>query len=309
MNPVISVIIPTRSRPQLLQRAIVSALAQTESRIEIVVVIDGRDEATGLALDGIEDNRVRRVALDDAVGGAEARNVGARAAKGRWIALLDDDDEWMPDKLAAQLQVAEEAENELVVSCQYVVRRPNHPDVLRPRRFPKPGEPISEYMFDYLCYSQTSTFFCSRNLMLRIPFQKDLPSFQDIDWFLRATTAPGVFFHAVPKPLSIYHSPEERGTITSKLTWEARLAWGRTNRHRMSRRGYSQFIAGSCVARAAQDKAGLRGLFLLLHECILRGSAKPVNVAMILGMFLVPPEMRRRIRDSWFLPAYRGSNS
>ena len=98
----------------------------------------------------------------------------------------------------------------------------------------------------------------------------------------------------------IYHSPEERGTITSKLSWEARLTWGRTNRHRMSRRGYSQFIAGSCVARAAQDKAGFRGLCLLLHECILRGSAKPVNVAMILGIFLVPPEMRRRIRDNLF---------
>jgi hypothetical protein len=163
-------------------------------------------------------------------------------------------------------------------------------------------------MFDYLCYFQTSTFFCSRKLMLDVPFRRDLRSFQDIDWFLRAMTTPGVSLAVVPEPLAIYYAPEERATITNGLSWEERLAWGRANRDRMTRRAYSRFIAGSCVGRAAQDKAGLPGLFTLLRECVLHGRPTPSNVALIIGMFLVTPSMRQSIRDIFFLPAYKASH-
>jgi glycosyltransferase involved in cell wall biosynthesis len=310
MNPVVSVVVPTRDRPKLVSRAIASALEQTEQNIEVVVVIDGPDPSTEFALDQIADSRLVRVSLSQRVGGAEARNVGARKARGRWIALLDDDDEWLPNKLAAQLSAAEAVSGrEVLVVCRYIVRRSGAAEVLRPRRLPRAQEPVPDFMFDYLCYFQTSTFFCSRDLFLKVPFRKDLSSFQDIDWFLRATTTVGVTLAVVPEPLSIYYAPEERATITSKLGWRSRLAWGRANRHRMTRRAYSRFIAGSCVGRAAQDKAGIAGLAVLLRECILRGSPTPTNVAMIFGVFLVTPELRKRIRDALFLPAYKGASS
>lgn len=307
-RPLVSTVIPTRERPQLLRRAVESALRQTEQNIEVIVVVDGSDPATEAELDTIGDKRLVRVSLDNAVGAAEARNVGVRAARAPWVALLDDDDEWLPHKLETQLRAAQAANGiEVVVTSEYIVRQPGQPDVIRPRRLPKAGEPAAEYMFDYLCYFQTSTFFCSRELLLKVPFRRDLPSFQDIDWFLRATTTPGVKLVAVPEPLSVYHAPVERATITSKLGWKDRLAWGRANRDRMTRRAYSRFIAGSCVGRAAQDKAGLTGLLVLLRECVLRGSPTPANVALIMGVFLVPTDLRRRIRDSVFLPAYKGS--
>jgi glycosyltransferase involved in cell wall biosynthesis len=306
MKPLVSVVIPTRGRPHLVLRAIRCALRQTEQRIEVVVVIDGPDAATEAELDRIADSRLLRVSLEEPVGGAEARNVGVRAARGDWIALLDDDDEWLPNKLAAQLEAAQaESANEIVVVCKYVVRSTNAADVVRPRRLPRPGEPVSDYMFDYLCYFQTSTFFSSRDFFLKVPFQKDLPCFHDIDWFLRATTRDGVKLVVVPEALSIYHAPEERTTITSKLGWESRLAWGRANRHRMTRRAYTRFISGSCAGRAVQDKAGFRGLSTLLQECIFGGSPTLVNVALILGIFLVPPHLRRRIRDAVFLSGHK----
>ena len=309
-NPVISVVIPTRGRPQLVRRAVNSARAQTERNIEIIVVIDGPDPDTCAELAGIADSRLVSVPLEQSVGGAEARNIGARMARGRWIALLDDDDEWLPDKLAAQLQGAEaHSDGEPLVVCRYIVRRQGHTEVLRPRRLPDPGEPIAEFMFDYLCYFQTSTFFCSRELLLQVPFQKDLPSFQDIDWFLRAATTPGVRLVAVDEPLAIYYAPEERATITSKLGWKARLDWGRANRARMTRRAYSRFIAGSCVGRAAQDGAGFSGLGILLRECILHGAPTPISIALILGVFFVPADLRRRVRDALFLPSYKRASS
>ena len=301
-DPLVSVVIPTRGRPQMVARAVVSALNQTEWQIEVIVVIDGPDTETESELDQIEDGRLVRVSLDRGVGGAEARNVGIQAARGRWVALLDDDDEWLPNKLRAQVDAAQAAsEREIVVACKYIVRSADAPDVVRPRRLPRENEPASEFMFDYLCYFQTSTLFASKALFLTVPFPKDLACFHDIDWFLRATTSDGVKLIVVPEPLAIYHAPAERVTITSKLRWEARLSWGRANRHRMTRRGYSRFVAGSCAGRAAQDRAGLTGLATLLRECVFRGSPTPANIALIVGMFLVTPELRRRIRDAFFL--------
>jgi glycosyltransferase involved in cell wall biosynthesis len=304
MDPLISVVIPTRNRPELLLRAIDSVRSQSESCTEIVVIVDGPDEATEEALDAIEDTRLIKICLRQSVGGSEARNTGIRAARGRWIALLDDDDEWLPGKLAEQLRVAESFGDHSLVTCQYIVRQQDGSDVLRPRRLPYEGEPASEYMFDYLCYLQTSTFFAARNLFLQVPFSKTLASFQDIDWFLSAVTLEGVRLHVIPSPLAIYHAPDDRKTITSRLNWKDRLQWGRNNRHRMSPRAYSRFVSGSCVARAVQDKAGIRGLFLLLKECVLRGQSTPAQIAMICGIFLVTPQARKRIRDAFFLPKY-----
>ena len=102
---IVSAVIPTRGRPELLQRAVRSALAQTLRAIEVVVVIDGEDPATSLALKEWthQDGRLRVLALPASVGGSDARNRGVEAASGEWIAFLDDDDEWLPGKLQAQL--------------------------------------------------------------------------------------------------------------------------------------------------------------------------------------------------------------
>ena len=69
--------------------------------VEAIVVIDGPDAASQHALARIGDARLRVIALPESVGGSEARNIGARAAASRWIALLDDDDEWLLNKCGA----------------------------------------------------------------------------------------------------------------------------------------------------------------------------------------------------------------
>jgi hypothetical protein len=162
-------------------------------------------------------------------------------------------------------------------------------------------------MFDFLCYFQTSTFFCSRQLFLDLPFRKELKSFQDIDWFLRVTSDPTVQFVAVGETLSVYYSPEQRATITAGLDWKKRLAWGQQNRALMTRRAYSRFIVGSCAGTAVRDHAGASALVQLLTECIFRGFPTPVTIALLFGAFLVTPQTRRTIRDSVFLRAGNSS--
>ena len=145
-NPAISVVIPTRSRPDLVTRAVRSVLAQTFDDVEVIVVVDGPDDSTRDALADLADRRIRVVALAEKGGAPNARNVGVRHALAQWTALLDDDDEWLPHKLAVQLDVAKNADVPLpVVACRLINRTPRADSVL-PRRLPDPDEPLSDYL-------------------------------------------------------------------------------------------------------------------------------------------------------------------
>lgn len=97
----VSVVIPTYNAEPYIARAIDSVLGQTLAADEIIVVDDGSTDATGDLVKAY-GNQVRYIWQDNA-GVSAARNVGIKAAKGDWIAFLDADDEWLPEKLEQQL--------------------------------------------------------------------------------------------------------------------------------------------------------------------------------------------------------------
>jgi glycosyltransferase involved in cell wall biosynthesis len=145
-TPVVSVVIPTLDRPELVTRAVASALAQTLDAIEVIVVVDGPDGATRTALAGIADPRLHVVELAERGGAPNARNAGVMAAQAPWTALLDDDDEWMPTKLGVQLELAKGATVPLPVIASRLINRTPRTEFVMPRRLPAPGEPLSEYL-------------------------------------------------------------------------------------------------------------------------------------------------------------------
>jgi glycosyltransferase involved in cell wall biosynthesis len=307
--PKVSVVIPTRNRPVPLRNAVISVLAQTLSDLEVIVVVDGENGSeTSALIASFGDGRLRCIALPESVGGSEARNIGVRHARSKFVALLDDDDEWLPTKLEKQLKKAQEYPKgtAVVVTTQHIHRTAVAPDVVRPRRLPRPNEEITEFMFDYLCYFQTSTFFCSKELIARLPFASGLPSMQDVDWFLRVMREPGTKLMVVPEPLTIYHSPEGRKTITTGTKWKSVLEWGRSNRRHMTRRAYSRFVVGSCVARAAKENAGIKGFATLLYESTIRGSPTPKLICLLFGSYLLKPEFRTKLRDRFMLRSAAG---
>jgi len=106
----VSVVVPTRSRWHLLSTAALpSALEQEGVRLEVIVVDDGSEDETPTRLDELADPRLVVIRNDVSQGVAAARNAGIRAARGRWVSFLDDDDLWAPRKLRAQLDTAEAA--------------------------------------------------------------------------------------------------------------------------------------------------------------------------------------------------------
>ncbi len=108
-SALVSVVIPTHDRSQLLMRTLRSALWQRDIDLEIVVVDDGSTDDTAATVRSVGDPRVRLLRHDQAQGVSAARNTGIEEARGGWIAFLDDDDLWAPTKLARQLQAAEDA--------------------------------------------------------------------------------------------------------------------------------------------------------------------------------------------------------
>jgi glycosyltransferase involved in cell wall biosynthesis len=105
----VSVVIPTRNRSDLLRVTLSSALRQRGVDLQVIVIDDGSTDGTASMVDGFPDRRVHLLRLDQRSGMGAARNRGIAAATGEWIAFLDDDDLWAPDKLARQIQAAEEA--------------------------------------------------------------------------------------------------------------------------------------------------------------------------------------------------------
>lgn len=106
-TPRVSVVIPTRDRLPLLAQTLHTVLAQDLGAIEVVVVDDASSDATSTWLAGLGDDRVRTLRHATSVGVSGARNAGVAVARAPWVAFVDDDDLWAPDKLSAQLAAAE----------------------------------------------------------------------------------------------------------------------------------------------------------------------------------------------------------
>ncbi len=104
--PAVSVVIPTYNRTQLLKRAVESVIRQTFHDFELLIINDGDcDEEIEKILTDINDSRIRSCRNERSKGGSGARNTGILKSRGKYIALLDDDDEWLPEKLEEQIRL------------------------------------------------------------------------------------------------------------------------------------------------------------------------------------------------------------
>jgi hypothetical protein len=299
----VSVVIPTRNRAHLVLGAVESVLAQTHTLLEVIVVIDGPEgvagESTADALSSVTDSRLRVVALEESVGGGEARNVGVRAAGGEWIAFLDDDDLWMPEKLAVQLEHAGRLPLDVVpvLTCAVLARSPEWEEVW-PREPYKPGEKLSEYLFCRKGWRygsallQTSTLMAPRVLLLAVPFARNLKRHQDWDWLLRAIQYPSVRIEpAGSNPLAVFRVEGNRASVGRVHNWRFSLVWARERKALLTRRAFTGFLATECAAQAQGE--GWRAQFELL-AVFLKNGVPPVGDAARFFIFLCVPQARRR---------------
>ena len=302
IEPLVSVVIPTRNRPYLVARAVHSALAQSLAEIEVIVVVDGPDEPTLHVLHQIGDPRLEVCTLSQHLGVSNARNAGVRKARSQWIAFLDDDDEWLPQKLEIQLQTAHlSAHSYPIISCR-IIALTKVGDFVWPLRFPRPNESLSEYLFcrrnpiSVEGWIATTTILTKKELVQRVPFKSDLWCYQDVDWLLRATTQEGVGVEFVPRtePIAICHMEEDHNRISARINWNDSLSWIQASRHLVTPRAYASFIM-TRPALFASRQGDWKAFLPLLHEAYRYYRPGILDVLSYLGIWLIPQKAKRLI--------------
>ena len=183
----VSVIIPTFNRSEATGQAVASVLAQTRPPDEIIIVDDASSPPVTLEALGGRDPRLRLVTHAVNRGASAARQAGIAAATGRFIAFLDSDDRWLPDKLAMQFPMLESSGSDLVaVSCGW-----REAGARSRRCIPiASADPVD---FASGCwFSPGSTVVLPRAAFDVVgPFDAELRRLEDVDWFLRFALAGG----------------------------------------------------------------------------------------------------------------------
>jgi glycosyltransferase involved in cell wall biosynthesis len=300
-DPLVTAVIPTRNRPELVTRAVRSALEQTYQRMEVVVVIDGPDAATESVFAQIQDERLRVIRLPQPVGGSGARNVGVQAARGEWIGLLDDDDEWLPTKIERQARIALCSRFRCPVVASKFVIREAHGDFLMPRRSPSPGEHTSDYLFTRKRITGTGRFatpviFCKRSLLLLMPFRCDLQRHQDTDWYLRVFGIPGVGLEFIDDTLAIVHMDHSSPRISPQRDWVYSMQWLRSVKKLVTPRAYAGFIANN-VADEAAGQCDWSAFPVLLREMLKVGKPGLTELGLYFWKWAFPSSFRRVVRE------------
>ena len=210
-SSLVSVIIPTYKRTDALKAALESILKQTYENLEIIVVDDnGVDSKEQKAVEVIieqykENPKIRYVKNEKNMGGAAARNVGIEASKGEYIAFLDDDDEYYPEKIEKQLQVFFNSKSDklALVYCDVEhVGVNNHVDCVIRKRYR--GNCLYEAIEDD-CIASTSMWLVKKSILESVGNFSIVPCKQDSTVILKLLDK-GYEVDFVPEVLCSYRN-------------------------------------------------------------------------------------------------------
>jgi glycosyltransferase involved in cell wall biosynthesis len=180
----VSVVIPAYNSRDTIQQAVATARAQTLRPMQIVVVDDASKDDTLQQLEAIAGPDLLVVKSAKNGGGGAARNRGIENAIGDVIAFLDADDLWAPDKLAKQMALLRAQTRESF--CFTALEQTNEYGEKHtlPKREPRAGESVGDYMLKAGNIMQTSTLLVPRHLLVQCRFNEKLRRFQDLDFVL-----------------------------------------------------------------------------------------------------------------------------
>ncbi|MRX54258.1 glycosyltransferase [Bacillus idriensis] len=200
IKPCVSVIIPTYNRSNLLKKSIETVLGQTFTDFELIIVDDCSKDDTQKVILSFNDPRIIYIKLEENQGAPFARNIGINKAKGKYVAFLDSDDQWLPEKLQKQVLTFKKNEKTGVVYTGIKKISENNVEYQTPIHR---GNILSK-LFINNCVDSTSTVMVKKNVLLKVNgFDLDLPSCQDWDLWIRLSLITE--FDFVSEPLVNYY--------------------------------------------------------------------------------------------------------
>jgi glycosyltransferase involved in cell wall biosynthesis len=217
-NPLITAIVTTYDRPRLAQRAIRSAFAQTYAPLEILIIEDGTDSGVESWLQREKQGAVRYVRHHQNQGLAAARNTGLAYASGDYIAYLDDDDEWKPNRLAEQVKLlsqlsSTQRERTGVIYCTDEIRYPDATVVADASEY-NSGELRSSILKQHRLTTPSSSYLFEVEALRDVGgFDEQLTSSIDHDIWMALADA-GYHAYFVDEPL-VVKSKEGQATMVT----------------------------------------------------------------------------------------------
>jgi glycosyltransferase involved in cell wall biosynthesis len=216
--PLVSIIIPTYDRPKLLFLTLESIKAQTFSDYEVVVVDDGTpNEESKMVCDQYPN--VKYIKIENSGGPAKPRNIGISRAKGHYIALIDDDDLWLPLKLAKQVEILEKNPDYGLVHspCRVMDKDGNISEVI----IGKPGSPSVKHGNVTMSMIgnwtlMTSTVMVRREVIEKVGlFNEEMPpAGEDVEFWVRCSFYTSFFYQ--DEPLVHYRQHESTSKLYNK---------------------------------------------------------------------------------------------
>lgn len=204
MNDLVSVVIPTYNRGYCIDKAIHSVLMQKYIYIEVLVCDDGSTDNTQKKVSEIafHDRRVKWLPGEHTGLPSVARNKGIRKARGEWLAFLDSDDVWMPDKISTQLEISKSRNQSALCSNALRVKDGNQQGNYLNSKVPE--------MLDFKNILNSNQIICSSVLVKRelvimsglFPTESKLKALEDYALWLRLATSVPFFY--VDRPLLYY---------------------------------------------------------------------------------------------------------
>ncbi|MBG9989997.1 glycosyltransferase family 2 protein [Pseudoalteromonas sp. NZS37] len=225
MPDLVSVIVPFFSKCYFdLDIPIKSVLEQSYKDIEIIIIDDRSPVSAVKCINRYKnDERVKILKNTSNLGGGISRNVGIKESKGKYIAFLDHDDKWYPDKIMKQLMffkslnVENQDENVVVYSKCRVID--DEIDYIVPKRGILKNEKVSDYIFHSLGLIQTSGIFLEKSLALKAPFH-DLKRHQDYQLCFSLEEI-GSHFYILDEPLyDFIQIPKKNDYVFSQKWFE-----------------------------------------------------------------------------------------
>jgi len=204
-DPLVTVVIPTYRRHEKLNRALRSVTEQTYENLEIIVVNDYPEEEIDEHIE-VEDERIKTIDLNENRGGSGARNVGIEKSNGKYITFLDDDDEYLPEKVEKQVKKIQELPDDYgLVAVEGKIMKGN--EEIGPWKSDLEDGDVYEELLKKNKILSVSTLVKKGVFENVGKFDEDLPSCQDADMWLRAAKEYRVA--TIHEPLVKYYTDDE----------------------------------------------------------------------------------------------------
>lgn len=290
-EPLVSVVIPTYKRLQLVRQAVESVLTQSYRNLELLVVNDGPDAAKRQELSSIADSRLCFFEAPRSGHASAVRNFGISKARGEWIALLDDDDRWLPDKLAVQMRAAHALKDgDHVFGGVTRVIWPDGRSTYSPRKVPAEPQQIDDFLFSGTLIGRggvdTSTLLAPSRLFKAYPFRGDLQRHEDWQWLLDVAAGARARIIIVPE-IVCERQMTPRDGLSRPGDYDYSRAWYDMNSYRLSLNSRHSFVSRVLARKAAHDRK-LSAMPWLLHETLRTGGGNPLAFVRLLAPWVLP---------------------